>query len=242
MSPTVTIWHRECRVALGAVFSWVIFAGTTALTGLLFTVALHDANGSNDQLPAVFCTQLLLTVCIPVALFTMRMFAEERASGTLETLMTAPVTDRRVVLGKFLGALTMTCVSLFVTCMILPIYMRLAAPPPFFSRVSLYGGLALVFLFAASSCAMGILLSLLSRHQAQAAIATTIAVLVPAALFSGTVHALSPAGSMFAIFDLTDFARGTADTRVIVGLVSATVFLLFCAIRVLESRRWSAAK
>lgn len=242
MSPTVTIWQRECRVALGAAFSWIVFAGTTALAGLLFTVALHDANGSNDQLPAVFCTQLFLTVCIPVALFTMRMFAEERASGTLETLMTAPVSDRQVVLGKFLAALTLTCCSLFVTCMMLPIYMRLAAPPPFFSRVSLYGGLAIVFLFAASSCAMGILLSLLSRHQAQAAIATTVVVLVPAALFSGTVHALAADGSVFTIINLTDFARGTADTRVIVGIVSTTVFLLFCAIRVLESRRWSATK
>ena len=91
MNPAATIWKRECLGALRSPASWWIVAGFTAVAGLRFTSALRIAAGTIEHMPAVFCTQLLLALCIPVALFTMGLFASERANGTLEPLMTAPV-------------------------------------------------------------------------------------------------------------------------------------------------------
>ena len=241
MNPAATIWKRECLGALRSPASWWIVAGFTAVAGLRFTSALRIAAGTIEHMPAVFCTQLLLALCIPVALFTMGLFASERANGTLEPLMTAPVSDAQVVLGKFAAAFTLVFVSLVFASLVLPVYMAYAAPAPACSRPSLYTGFAVVALFAAAWCAAGTLVSLLSPHPAAAALATAVFTLGCATAFTGNVPGF---GGRLVLLptDIADFARGSADTRVLFAAVSATALLLFCAVRVLESRRWINSK
>lgn len=241
MNPAVTIWKKECRSAMRSPIAWCVFAGFTSVTGVLFTASLRSASGMAEHLPALLCTQLLLALCIPVSLFTMSLFATERASGTLETLMTAPVTDTQVVLGKFASAFTLVCVSIAIACAILPVYTALAAPPPPFSTRSLYAGLAIVTLYAATWCAAGTLLSLLSHHQTPAAIASLVMTLASAAALTGNVPGFDKIAFMHAL-DIADFARGSADTRTVFTAASSLLFFLFCAVRVLESRRWTSAK
>lgn len=240
MNPAVTIWRRESRALLRAPIAWCVFAGFTAACGFGFTTALQQAEGSVETLPAVLCGQLMLTLCMPVAFLTMGLFATEKSSGTLETLMTAPVTDTQVVLGKCAAAFSSTCVAIALACLVLPITLGLASPPPAWSPLSLAGGLAAVVLHAAAWCALGTLISLLSRHQAPAGLLTLLTTLFWAARFTDRLPPLMrPFFS--ARFDVTDFARGMADTRLIFAPLSALIFLLFCAVRLLESRRWSSS-
>ncbi len=241
MSPAVTIWKRECLAALRGPVSWWVFAGFTAVAGLRFTSALRLAAGTIEHMPAVFCTQLLLALCIPVALFTMGLFAAERANGTLEALMSAPVSDAQVVLGKFAAACTLTFAALLFAALVLPVYMAYAAPAPACSRLALYTGFAVVSLFAAAGCAAGSLVSLLTPHPAIAALVTGGFTLAGALTLTGNVPGF---GGRLVLLptDIADFARGSADTRVVFAAASAILLLLFCAVRVLESRRWIASK
>lgn len=241
MNPIIAIWRKECISLLRSTLSWCAFAGYVSATGLLFTIGLRHATGTYEHLPAILCTQLCLAMCIPAAMFTMSLFASERALGTIETLMTAPITDAQVVVGKFAASFTMTCGAVAAACLIFPAYLRMAAPPPQYSLLSLYAGIAVVLLFAAMWCALGTLLSLLSRHQAPPAIMTMILTLASAAAFTGMIPGFDSTRLLYSV-RITDFARGTADSRLIFLAVSLTVFLLFCAVRVLESRRWASSK
>lgn len=241
MSPVTAIWRKECFSLLRSTLSWCAFAGYVSATGLLFTIGLRHAAGTYEHLPAILCTQLCLAMCIPAAMFTMSLFASERSFGTIETLMTAPVTDAQVVIGKFAAAFTMTCAAIAAACLVLPVYLKMAAPPPRYSPLSLYAGIGVVVLFAAMWCSLGTLLSLLSRHQAPPAILTMTLTLASAAALTGSIPGFDGARLGYSA-RLTDFARGTADSRLIFLAVSLTLFLLFCAVRVLESRRWTSSK
>lgn len=241
MRVILLICRKDCLSLLRSTLSWSAFAVYTAVTGLLFTAMLRNATGTTEHLPAIFCMQLLLAMCIPASMFTMNLFAHERASGTIETLMSAPVTDAQVVLGKFLAAFIMTCLAIATACLVLPAYLAIAAPPPRYSTLSLATGIASTTLFAAMWCSLGTLLSLLSRHQAPPAIITLIISLAFSAAFTGNIRGLDGARTAFRI-DIADFSRGNADSRIIFFAVSTTLFLLFCAVRVLESRRWASSK
>ena len=100
MNPAATIWKRECLGALRSPASWWIVAGFTAVAGLRFTSALRIAAGTIEHMPAVFCTQLLLALCIPVALFTMGLFASERANGRYAAQACRPVLEEGEMLDR----------------------------------------------------------------------------------------------------------------------------------------------
>lgn len=96
-------------------------------------------------------------------------------------------------------------------------------------------------LHAATWCALGTLISLLSKHQAPAGVATLAATLAWATMATDNLPEFTD--TLIPVrFDVADFARGIIDTRFIFAAVSTLIFLLFCAIRILESRRWSSAK
>lgn len=237
MSCARIIWKRECKAALRSPVAWCVFAGFTALVSLLFTAALRAGDNTFEHLPAMFCVQVYLCLCIPISLFTMRLFAEEKTSGTIEMLMTAPVRDVDVVMGKFFAAYTLVLLSIGACFIAFPCYLHIANPPPAYSQNSLYGGIIAVLVVAAMWCAIGTFISLLSRHQSVAAAATLVIVLSTAAAFTANIPGFDPSGICDAI-DFADVARGTLDSRMLCGVVSILIFFLFCSVRLLESRRW----
>lgn len=241
MNPVFTIVNRECKSVLRSPISWCVFAGYTALVGLLFTAALRSNDNSFEHVPAIFCIQLFLGICIPIGLFTMRLFAEEKAHGTLEMLMTSPVSDTQVVMGKFLSSFILVVMAIAMAFLVFPVYMSYATPPAIYSEMSMYGGIFVVLLLAASWCAIGTFFSLLSYHQTVSAAATVVVVLSSAAAFTGNIPGFDPSGICDAV-DFSDAARGTLDSRIIFGSLSTTFLFLFSSIRVLESRRWCRSK
>ena len=178
-----------------------------------------------------------MTIAAP--LLTMRLISEEFRSGTIETLMTAPITDTQVIVGKFLGVLGFYLALLASTgvfCVLIWIY---AQADPGVIAMGYFG----LVLLGMAYLAVGIFASTLTRHQLVAAIVAIVilsifSVLAPLATprlpqpFSEIARRLSAATY------LREFSRGLLDTRAVVFFLSLTGGFLFLSIKSLESRRW----
>ena len=268
--------RKELRHFFDSPIAWLVMAGFTFVNGFVFLfLADYYTQTPNEPLVRVFFGNgffwILQFIVIPA--ITMRLIAEERASGTLETLMTAPVTDAEVVFSKFLAAFVFYVVMWLPTLVLLGAAYHYAAPELFYRDLwkghELSFGYARhvwgkvnevmdlgpvgaaylgVFLMGAAWIGIGLLASSLARNQVVAFIVGFVALLM---LFSigflenlitvdpvwlpglrEVLHYLSFSNA----FD--DFPRGLVDTRSVVYFVSLTVFSLFLATRVVESRKW----
>jgi ABC-2 type transport system permease protein len=174
---------------------------------------------------------------------TMRLLAEEKRSGTLEMLITLPVKDSDVVLGKYFGALGLVLVLLLAT-LVYPFAMFKWpwSLGPLDQGPVLSGYLGLL-LFSAASVAVGLLISSLTESQAVAFFITFFVLLV--LWLIGTIaenlggwygNALS-----YVSFQtrLGGFTRGLIDTRDVVFFLSVTGLALVIAFRALERRKWA---
>ena len=235
-SPTAVLFRKECRVALRSTATWCVFAACASLVGLFFVFALRDASGGSATLPELFCTPLALASPLPAAFFTMGLFARERHNGTLETLLTAPITDAQTVLAKFAAACLLSLAALALCLPVFHAYLRFAAPPPDFDPLALAAGWGAIAAATALWTAFGTFFSLLCRHESAAGAATLIVGFGLALPVSGAVP--FPFESAVASYSLVSFARGVADTRPLFAALSGTLFLLFLSVRTLESRRW----
>jgi ABC-2 type transport system permease protein len=174
----------------------------------------------------------------------MRLFAEERQVGTIEALMTAPVSEAEVVLGKYAGALTFAlAVSLpALSSLFILAYLSPGLSVRQLDGGAIAGGVLILVLMAAACTAVGLLASLLTRNQIVAAVTCFAAILFP--LVVGQMLALTSlmpvglAAYVSADGHVLSFARGSIDTRPVVLYLSLTALLLFISVRVLESRRW----
>ena len=177
-----------------------------------------------------------MVVAIP--LLTMRLLSEETHSGTIETLMTAPVTEMEVVLGKFVGAL------LFATIMMLPIgleiaYLRLLGP---MDAGPLLAGFLGAFLLVAQFIAVGLFCSALTRIQIASAIICFVLLL--GLYFLGFLGQDSTATTVKVLryvappAHYVGFLKGIVDTRDLAYFAITTVAFLFLTVKALELRKW----
>lgn len=236
-TPTGAIWRKELRKNLRTPSAWFVFAVSAALSGLGFSMLLRFGHLAVGDLIPSFLESLLFTLPVPVAFFTMPLFARDRANRTLETLLTAPVTDAEVVVGKFLAALILSWTALAFCTAGFAIHLHLSEPVPPYAPGAFAGAVFAAALAALALTAFGTLVSLLARREAAAAAITLIAGLVAAALGIDFLGLALPE-KIDPLFSLTCFARGIADSRPIFFLLSLAALILFCAVRLLESRRW----
>jgi ABC-2 type transport system permease protein len=224
---------REWRAYFFSPLAYVILAAFLLMNGFIFTAIVNYLNSpmapKGQAFPLLFTnTYFWLFNLFVVPIIAMRLFAEERKSGTLELLLTAPVSEGTVVLGKFLGGLGFFLTLWLPTLVYVGILrsqttIDLGPVAAAYLAVALLGGYFL---------SVGIFASSLTKNQIVAAI-FTFALLIPifsAGLLENMVN--DPAKrDFFAYFNLwdhmDDFARGVVDTRRIVYYVSATVFFLF---------------
>jgi ABC-2 type transport system permease protein len=181
----------------------------------------------------------VLFLMLLAAVLTMRLFAEERKMGTLELLLTAPVRDSEVVLGKFLGSLGILTIMIALT-FYYPILLMIFGDPDIGSIAATYIGL---FLLGCTSLAVGIFTSSITSNQIVAAVVA--GGILFAFWFLGMIADPTPGtvGELLSFLSLstyiTDFTRGLIDTRGIIYYLSITALFLFLAIRSLENSRWS---
>jgi ABC-2 type transport system permease protein len=180
----------------------------------------------------------LLVFIIPV--LSMGLLAQEWATGTIETLMTAPVEESDVVLGKFMGAFTFLLVLLAPTLLYV-VLLEIYASPDYGPIVSGYLGIMLV---GALFLAVGLFCSSLTRSQVVAAVMAA-AILAVATIIPWWASGKATLGGFWrkaadqAIMSrYTDFSKGIIDLGNVVFFLAATTVFLFLTVKVMESRRW----
>jgi ABC-type transport system involved in multi-copper enzyme maturation permease subunit len=242
-----TLVGRELRVALATPLAWVVLALFLLVQGYAFYLLLELLSQPlappGPALRAFFGGTSLywLFVILVVTVTTMRLVAEERRSGTFELLMTAPVTEAEVVLGKYLGAL------LFYAFLWLPtgVYVVLLgalAEPGWIDLGPVASGYLGTFTLGAACIAVGLFASATTRSQLLAAMLTfallaLLCLLGPLErhLASETLRALCARANLFAHLD--DFGRGLVDVRHLTYHASLAVFFLFSTVKLLERRK-----
>ena len=236
MRNTLTIAWKETKAYFTTPTAYIVGAMFLVLTGIFFVFDMSrpfaEASVRN------FVTWANLFVMFLAPLLTMRLLAEEQKLGTLELLLTAPVQDWEVVLGKYIASfITLMFTIAFTLYYVLLLYVF--ATPDTGPVLSAYFGLVL---YGTASLAVGLMASSLSGNQIVAAV-VGIGILLTlsfidriAAIVEGVAADVLTGISMNAHF--TDFARGVIDTSHIIYYVSMTAVFLFIAVRSLETRRW----
>jgi len=186
--------------------------------------------------PLLQNTSVIILFVLPVV--TMRTYAEEKRSGTIELLLTSPVTDLQIILGKFFGALALYVAMLLVTAVYISLLFWFGNPEvgPILSG---YLGLLLL---GGGFIAVGLLVSSLTKNQIVAAMATFGTFLMLWVIgwvgdFAGpTTRSIVSYLSITEHFD--DFSKGVIDTKHVVYYLSFIMFGLFLTSKAVDSERW----
>jgi ABC-2 type transport system permease protein len=247
MSGFWAILRREMLSLWVTPLAWVLLAVFLILQGgIFYSIVAHFASFSDlsvDEGPlgayfgqnSIFLLMTLLLVCPALS---MRLLAEERRSGTIEALMTAPVGSAGVVLGKYVAAL-LTYVLIWVPTLLYVVILRKTGNVDWLVMLSSYLGL---FLVGAQYLAIGTLASSLTKSQF---VALLVTVLIQFGLFvlgigeyifdPGVFHDLCSYVSLAG--HMEDFSKGIVDTRRLLYDSSLAIFCLFLTVRVVDSWR-----
>ncbi len=237
MRNTITIALREFKSYLASPTAYVVTGIFLVGTGFFFQSSPTTYFETSIRGLWEFWGTLLLLLVASV--LTMRLLAEERKMGTLELLLTAPVRDSEVILGKFLGSLGILTLMLALT-FYYPILLMSFGDPDMGPIVTSYLGL---FLLGGASLAVGLFASSLTSNQLVAAMVA--GGIIFSLWFAGMAAGVLPEamGDVISYVSLyyhfSSFMRGVIDTRGIIYYLSITVLFLFLAIRSIESSRWS---
>jgi len=238
MRNALFIAGKELRSYFVSPVAYVIVAFWLLATGFFFWRSI-DITGE-ATLRNVFGVVTILLLLISPAL-TMRLLAEESRTGTLELLLTAPVRDWSVVIGKFLGAL-----GLYVTMMGLTLFyplllMLLGGDPDWGPIWSGYFGLLLLGM---SFLAVGLFASALTSNQMVSAVIAFVILLllfVISQVAGGVAVGLSDFLVKLSLSNRFDpFQRGIIDLKDVVFFLSFTGVVLFLTVQVVEGRRYRA--
>lgn len=235
MQNTLTIARREFRSYFNSPAAYIVGCLFLLLTGIMFWNSFFlEQRASLRQL--FFWAFTLSAIAAPA--LTMGLIAEEKRTGTLELLITYPVRDAEVIVGKYLGALGMFTVLLVLT---LPHAFSVASLGPLDWGAAASGYLGL-FLSGAAFLSIGVLASSWTNNQL-VALVVGLGICGFFGLIGKFLYFL-PEGTT-SVFEWLSFGyhansmeRGVIDTRDVLFFVTVITLALGLAFRSLESRRW----
>ena len=243
MKHFLTILSHEIRMLLVSSSTYVAAVLFLIVMGFIFTTTVDTySTEAQEVTPAVvFFQWFWLPVLFMVPLLTMKSISEERRLGTLETLLTTPVSTVEVVLGKYFAAYFLYISLWACTGGFFYILNRFARDARFIDIGPLAGGYIFVAVSGLMFVALGIFASALSRNQAVAGIlsfALLFALIVGSnflqsvqLLNNEAMHPLKTAVDYAQVFQhLTDFTHGVVDTRQLLFYLSGTVLALIFSI------------
>lgn len=234
----ITIFTKELKSYFNSPIAYIVMIVFLSISGFLFTMSFFQINiASMREFFGSFFIQLVLFVVFIPAI-TMRSFSEEKKQGTLELLLTKPVTDLELILGKYLSALTLIIITLSPTILYFLI-ITLIGPIPFGPFLTSLLGFILMSAFFIG---IGVFVSSLTENQI---IAFIVSVLICLFFFlSGKLLIVFPV-SVVSFFEylttdyhLSNIQRGVLDSRVLIYYSSMIFFTLFLTKVSLESRKW----
>lgn len=242
------IYKRELFAFFVTPLAWVLITVFLLVQGMHFFLLVDHFSTVGQQLSDQTPLQAFFgnTVLLYLVLFllvppmTMRLFAEERRSGTIESLMTAPVSSLGVVLAKYAAVLT-TYVAMWGPTVLYLVILRQTGDIDWNVAASAYLGVLLV---GGGYLSMGMLMSAITKSQFLALVLTAMLIL---ALFilgvgefvtrDGTMmHDICSHVSVWA--HMNDFASGVVDSRRLVFYGSLVVVPFFVTVRAVDAWRW----
>ncbi len=231
------ISRKELRSYLTSPMAYIVTAIFLALSGTFFATYLAGTNYADTSIRGFLEAGQILILLFAVVL-TMRLIAEEKKLGTWELLLTVPVRDTEIILGKFIGSLAVLTGMLMLT-FYYPILLIVFGDPDLGPIITSYLGL---FLLGSSALAVGIFASSLTSNQIVSAVVA--GGILFALWFLGLAGNFAPGvlGELLSYLSLSrhfpDFMRGIVDTKAVVYYVSVTALFLYMAIRSTETDRW----
>lgn len=252
MRHVLTLFRRELGAYFLSPMAYLILLGFEVIAWLNFWELVDRlslpqravstlSNPMNGYISGSTPFWIALLVAVPA--LTMRLLAEERRSGTIETLLTVPVTETEIVVAKWLAGLVMYLVLLLPFAFFLPwLYNTGKYAFDVGPLVSLAVGLVTVGMMFV---AIGLFFSSLTRNQIVAAIGTFVVlfvlVLVTLLAFNDAAERQSAWTDVLrylsVLFQVHHFGSGQLDLRFVALHVSVTIFMLFLTVKVLESRQ-----
>ena len=229
-------------------FGWIVLAFVTVMQGVSLSTAMkgfRDTPVQDSLVYVTFHTPLFWFYFLFIfPLITMRLFSEEERSGTLETLLTAPVRTWQVVFSKYAAAMVFYATLWIPAYVQFKMFVWMTDLPPAWSPGAMGGTFAIVMLMGAAFTAIGCLASALTSSQIIAGILTIGLLVIQYFLgFVTVIWGNSFAGASF--FDyiswqghLHYFARGFLSTQPVVYFLSLALFTLFLTYQVVDYRRW----
>jgi len=244
-----TLVKRELGGFFYSLTGYVVIAAVLFLLGLSFfnlIVALNNDPTDQPVTELFFNTMyfwFILLLAAPV--MTMRSFAQEKASGTYETLMTTRVSDLVVVLAKFSGAWLFYMVTWSPLLLCLLIVRHYSNDPTVLDAGTLGATFLGIGLLGAVFMSIGCFASSVTRNQIIAAMLSLVGGIsffllsfISQAVTAKTGWRTDLFNYLEVIRHMEDFAAGVVDTRPVVLYASLTLLFLFLTLRVVESRRW----
>ena len=248
----LAIAGKEMRSYFASPIAYVIIGLFALLFGWFFYVYLHVfveqsqrmsmmGGGNvnvNEQMIRGVLQNAAVIILFVMPMITMRTYSEEKRSGTIELLLTSPLTDFEIIIGKFLGAMGLFCAMLVVTMIDVAILFRLGNPE---WRPIAAGYLGLL-LMGGCFISVGLLISSLTKNQIVAGF-MTFAVFLMLWVINWLADSSGPTGqailSFLSITDhFDDFTKGIIDTKHLAYYVSFITFGLFLTAKSVDSERW----
>jgi len=247
-----SIASKELRGYFGSPIAWVMMGLFAVIFGYFYNVYIaifaesalraqfggpQMRNVNNDMIrPLLQNASVLILFLLPMV--TMRTYSEEKRSGTIELLLTSPITDVEIILGKFLGAAGLYAGLLLVTALYIGLLFGFSSPE-WRPLVSGYLGL---FLLGCCFLSLGLFISSTTKNQMVAGAATFVVSLM-FWIISWLAESSGPTTAAVLNYlsvtqHLDDFGKGVIDTKHVVFYLSFIAFGLFLTLKSVDSERW----
>ena len=253
MNNVLAIAHKEIKAYFASPIAYIVIGFFVLLFGYFYYALLMifnqqsmqmmgmeggPARNVNEQMirPLFLNASVVLLFVLPM--ITMRTYSEEKRSGTIELLLTSPLTDFQIIMGKFLGAMALYAAMLAVTMVHIGVLFAFGRP----EWIPIATGYLGLLLMGGCFISVGLLISSFTRNQIVAGMITfgvflLLWVINWVGSFTGpTTQAVLDYLSITTHLD--DFTRGIVDTKHLVYYVSFIAFGLFLTARSVDTERW----
>lgn len=232
---TPAIAWRELMSYFVSPIAYILMAAYLVMVAFFFNAEIQGTGQAQMGQTFVMMTWLSLFMC---PIITMRLLSEEARSGTLETVLTAPITDVELAVGKYAGAFLFYLILQAPTVVFVYILAR-QGTPDYGVVVSSYVGLVLM---GALLISIGLLISAFTKNQVISAFVSFVAMFL---LFflgymgqqigGGVGNVIKYAG---AVTHYLDFTTGVISSQHALYFITLSVLFLFFSVRAVESHRW----
>jgi ABC-2 type transport system permease protein len=248
----LAIAGKELRSYFSSPMAYIVIGLFAVLFGFFFWLFLNlfvrqsaqmmqFGGGSvniNQQMIRYLLQNTTIIILFIMPMITMRTYSEEKRSGTIELLLTSPITDVQIILGKFLGALALYAAMLLVTLLYMALLFFFGNP----EWKPIAAGYLGLLLLGAAFIALGLFISSVTKNQIVAGVLTFATFLMlwvigwPADQSGPTMRAILSNLSIVDHFD--DFSRGIIDSKHVIYYLTFITFGLFLTAKSVDVERW----